>query len=393
MTNETRSEHYSGGFPHCIEAFSTLQDPRSGRNKQHYFGEILFIALAAIICQCEGFDDMERFAKGKESWLRQYLKLPNGTPSNDTFRRVFAAIDPKKFNSCFVLFVTGISGELCSQLIAIDGKAVRHSFDSATEGKHLHLLSAFACEQGLSLAQLAVDTKSNEINAVPELLESLDVEGHTISLDAMGCQKKIARQIHLAHGDYLLALKGNHPHLHERVEQLFSNAGALQYAKNQGADFSSVQLENKGHGRLERRVVLATNALEWIDKNERQSWLGLKSLICVESYREDLITEVSSTERRYYLTSHEPDAEKLQKMIRQHWAIENSCHWVLDVVWDEDSSRIRKANAAENVALLRKMALNLLKVDTTVKDTIRGKRLQAAFNDEVLARLLNLKVS
>lgn len=377
-----------------LEAFNRLTGPRTGRNKRHYFGEILFIALAAIICQCEGFDDMERFAQGKKSWLKKHLKLPHGTPSKDTFRRIFTAIDPNDFNSCFITFTESLlANELISEHIAIDGKAVRHSFDNATESKHLHLLSAYACEQGLSLAQLAVDEKSNEINAVPKLLDCLDIEGHTISLDAMGCQKKIAQHIHFAHAHYILALTGNHPHLHQRVEELFSSAAALQYTKQQGHTFTNVAQENEGHGRLEKRVVLATDALSWIDKNERESWFGLKSLICVESYRKELSTEHSSLERRYYLSSHEPDAEKLQRLIRQHWAIENSCHWILDVVWDEDSSRIRKGNAAENVALLRKTALNILKADTSIKDTIRGKRLQATFNESVLEKILTLKVS
>ncbi len=390
MSNKTRSEQFAGGFPDNIQPFSILTDPRTGRNKQHYFGEIIFIALAAIICQCEGFDDMERFAKNKVKWLKKFLKLPNGIPSDDTFRRVFSCINPKQFNACFIEFVRHSHGELSEQLIAIDGKALRHSFDG--ERKHLHLLSAYACEQGISLAQLEVDTKSNEILAIPELLDLLNIEGHTISLDAMGCQKKIARQIDFSYADYILALKGNHPHLYQRVEEFFSSGGALKYAKDQGCIFSSTEIENKGHGRIERRVVLATNALLWIDKNERESWHGLKSLVCVESYREEISTAKSSTERRYYLTSHEPDAEKLQRLIRQHWAIENSCHWVLDVVWDEDASRIRNENAAQNVALLRKMALNILKSDTTVKDTIRGKRLQAAFNENLLAQFLHLKV-
>lgn len=393
MSHETRSEHYAGGFPESLAAFSDLSDPRTGRNKRHYFGEILFIALAAIICQCEGFDDMERFAKNKETWLRKFLKLPHGVPSNDTFRRIFSALDPKAFHDCFLAFVASTHGELHSQLIAIDGKALRHSFDRATGSKHLHLLSAYACEQGITLAQLAVDTKSNEICAVPELLESLDLEGHTISLDAMGSQKKIARQIHLAHADYLLALKANHPLLHGHVENFFRSGWALQDAKKQGYRFSSVTLENKAHGRLEKRVVLATDALDWIDKKERESWLGLRSIVCVESHRKELGTATNSVERRYYLTSHQPDAEKLQALIRQHWAIENSCHWILDVVWNEDGARIRKQNAAENVALLRKMALNLLKANTSVKDTIRGKRLQAAFNEEILEQLLSIKVS
>ena len=200
MDHETRSDRYAGEFPDAISGFQSLTDPRTGRHKRHYFGEIIFIALAAIICKCEGFEDMERFAQGKESWLKKFLQLPNGVPSNDTFRRVFSAINPEAFNACFIRFPEGLSGKLSSQLIAIDGKALRHSFDCASEQSHLHLLSAFASEQGLCLAQLKVDTKSNEITAVPELLEFLPIEGNTFSLDAMGCQKKIAHKISIVSG-------------------------------------------------------------------------------------------------------------------------------------------------------------------------------------------------
>jgi len=202
MPNQTRSEQYAGGFPKSIESFSGMADPRTGRNKRHYFGEIIFMALAAIICQCEGFDDMERFAKLKEQWFKKFLKMPNGTPSNDTFRRVFSAINPEKFNACFMAFIEANYGELEDQLIAIDGKALRHSFDTATERKHLHMLSAWACEKGISLGQLAVDAKTNEITAVPKLLDLLDLEGHTVSLDAMGCQKEIAQKVHLTGAHY-----------------------------------------------------------------------------------------------------------------------------------------------------------------------------------------------
>lgn len=393
MNHETRSDQYAGEFPDAISEFQPLNDPRTGRHKRHYFGEIIFIALAAIICKCEGFQDMERFAKGKKSWLEKFLKLPNGVPSNDTFRRIFSAIDPEAFNVCFIRFVENLSDKLDSQLIAIDGKAIRHSFDRSSEQSHLHLLSAFASEQGLCLAQLKVDTKSNEITAVPELLDLLPIEGNTFSFDAMGCQKKIAHKIKLNGGHYLMAVKGNHPHLYARLEQLFSSGNALQYAEEQGSTFSSAVTENKGHGREEKRVILATNALGWVDKIERESWLNLESFICVESHRKDLVTKQSSVEKRYYLSDHKPNADQLQKLIRQHWGIENSCHWVLDVVWDEDGSRIRKGNAAENVALLRKLALNLLRVDQTVQDTIQGKRLLAAFDENILGQIMGLKVS
>lgn len=386
----TRAELYSEGFPENIESFSRLTDPRTGKNKRHYFGEIIFIALAAIICQCEGFDDMARFAKLKESWLRKWLKLPNGTPSNDTFRRVFTAIDPKAFNQCFMSFIRHRHGDLASQLIAIDGKALRHSFDTSTESKHLHLLSAWACEQGISLGQLAVDKKSNEITALPELLDCLDLESHTVSLDAMGAQKTIAQKIYLAQADYLLALKGNHGNLHKRIETFFSTPSSIKQAQERGHIISTADVVNKGHGRIERRVVMATDAIDWVDKHERESWLGLKSIVCVEAHRTELSTSKQSIQKRYYLTTHQPDATKLERLIRQHWSIENQCHWVLDVTWNEDASRIRKGNAAENVALLRKLALNLLKSDTTVKDTVRGKRLRATFDENILSRFLLL---
>jgi predicted transposase YbfD/YdcC len=390
MSKKARSVEYSGGFHPSIQAFETLDDPRTGRNKRHYFGEILFIALAAVICQCEGFDDMERFGKLKESWLRKFLKLPHGTPSNDTFRRVFSVIDPKKFNACFIKFTQEINSELGSQLIAIDGKAVRHSFDRATEASHLHLLSAYACQSGLSLAQLAVDTKSNEITAIPKLLDMLDLEGHTVSMDAMGCQKAIAQKLYLAKADYLLALKGNHGILHKRVEETFSSSGHIKYLQNQERELSYTDVSNQGHGRKERRIVMATDGLDFIDKKERESWLGLRSIVCVEAHREEIQTGKKSVEKRYYLTTHQPDAEVLQKLIRGHWGIENGCHWILDMTWNEDHSRIRKGNAAQNVALLRKLALNLLKADKSVKDTIRGKRLQATFSEKILENFLKL---
>jgi len=397
MDHQTRSEQFAGGFPEALSAFESLTDPRTGRHKRHYFGEIIFIALAAIICKCEGFEDMERFAKRRHSWLKKFLKLPNGVPSNDTFRRIFSTINPEVFNACFIRFVEGISGELSSQLIAIDGKAVRHSFDRADEQSHLHLLSAFASEQGLCLAQLKVDTKSNEITAVPDLLDFLPIEGNTFSLDAMGCQKKIAHKISINGGHYLMAVKANHPNLHARLEQLFNSSEAIRYAKEQGSGFgsgfSSSVTKNKGHGREEKRIVLATDALGWVDKLERESWLDLGTFICVESHRKDLATKESSVEKRYYLSNHAPEAEKLQKYIRQHWGIENSCHWVLDMVWNEDCSRIRKGNAAENVALLRKLALNLLRADQTIKDTIQGKRLQATLDETLLEQFMGLKAS
>ena len=234
---------------------------------------------------------------------------------------------------------------------------------------------------------------AHQIKAVPKPLDLLDLEGHTVSLYAMGCQKAIAQKIDLAHAHYLLALKGNQGPLHKRVEEFFGSPGQVKAAKQRGKTISVCDCENKGHGRHERRIVMATDALEGIDKLERESWSGLRSIVCVEAHRKELSTGKSSVEKRYYITSHKPDAELLGKLIRQHWGIENQCHWVLDVTWKEDASRIRKSNAAENVALLRKLALDLLKADKTVKDTVRGKRLQATFSETILSQFLRIDLS
>lgn len=392
MTKKTRSKEYSGNFPSSISAFEPLEDPRKGKHKRHYFGEVIFMALAAIICQCEGFEDMERFATAKQDWLKKFLKLPHGIPSDDTFRRIFTAINPKAFNQCFISFVKEHHPDLGSQLIAIDGKAVRHSFDTSTGQKHLHLISAWACESGVSLAQLAVDSKSNEVTAIPKLLQSLDIEGHTISLDAMGCQKTVAQEAYFAKADYILALKGNHGQLHQNVEAFFKDMEFVKQQQDEGKLFCANESTQRGHGREETRKLYVSNAVDWIEEKERKHWLGLKSIVCVEAHRKDLSKGQTSVQRRYYLTSHAPNAKVLQKLIQQHWSIENQCHWVLDVVWNEDQSRIRKGNAAENVALLRKMALNLLKQDTSIKDSIRGKRLRATFDDKILASLLNINI-
>jgi len=390
---KTRNERYAGGFPSGMEAFETLADPRNGRSKRHYFGEVLFIALAAMTCGLEGFDDFERFAKLKEDWLRKHLKLPNGTPSDDTFRRIFTALDPKGFVECFIAHVTTLRPELAGELIAIDGKTVRHSFKDGDPDNSIHLISAWASGSGLSLGQLLVDGKSNEITAVPKLLRQIEVKGATVSLDAMGCQKKIAQEIHFAGADYLLALKGNHGTLHAEVMALFEDPAALEYGCGQGRVVAEHHSgAEKGHGRIEQRSVKITDYLDWFEPNERKHWLGLRSVVEVTSTRE-LSNGSKSTEKRYYLTSHAPDAEKLLDLVRRHWGIENRCHWVLDVTFNEDQCRARMGHAAQNLALLRKLTLNFLRSDQTVKDTIRGKRIRAALCEKTLEAFLKLNNS
>lgn len=390
---KTRNEQYAGGFPSGMEAFETLTDPRNGRSKRHYFGEVLFIALAAMTCGLEGFDDFERFAKLKEDWLRKHLKLPNGTPSDDTFRRIFTALDPKGFVECFIAHVTTLRPELAGELIAIDGKTVRHSFKDGDPDNSIHLISAWASGSGLSLGQLLVDGKSNEITAVPKLLRQIEVKGATVSLDAMGCQKKIAQEIHFSGADYLLALKGNHGTLHAEVMALFEDPAALEYGCSQGRVVAEYQSgAEKGHGRIEQRSIKVTDYLDWFEPDERKHWLGLRSVVEVTSTRE-LNNGSKSTEKRYYLTSHAPDAQKLLDLVRRHWGIENRCHWVLDVTFNEDQCRARMGHAAQNLALLRKLTLNLLRADQSVKDTMRGKRIRAALCERTLETFLKIKDS
>jgi predicted transposase YbfD/YdcC len=389
---KTRNEEFAGGFPSGMEAFDSLTDPRNGRSKRHYFGEVLFIALAAMLCGMEGFDDFERFAQIKEDWLRKFLKMPHGTPSDDTFRRIFTALDPKKFVACFINHVTAFIPSLAGDLIAIDGKTVRHSFDEGDPENSIHIISAWASGCGLTLGQLLVDGKSNEITAVPKLLRQLDVKGATVSLDAMGCQKKIAQEIHFAGADYLLALKGNHGTLHGEVVALFGDDEALQYGQTQGCVCTQYHSEfEKGHGRIEQRSAKATDYLDWMDPSERKHWLGLRTLLEITSYRE-LKGGKASTEKRYYLTSRPPAAEELLGLARRHWGIENRCHWILDVTFDEDQCRARKGNAAQNLALLRKLTLNLLRLDKSCKDTMRGKRIRAALCDKTLEMFLKINV-
>jgi predicted transposase YbfD/YdcC len=390
---KTRNEQYAGGFPSGMEAFETLTDPRNGRSKRHYFGEVLFIALAAMTCGLEGFDDFERFAKLKEDWLRKHLKLPNGTPSDDTFRRIFTALDPKGFVECFIAHVTTLRPELAGELIAIDGKTVRHSFKDGDPDNSIHLISAWASGSGLSLGQLLVDGKSNEITAVPKLLRQIEVKGATVSLDAMGCQKKIAQEIHFAGADYLLALKGNHGTLHAEVMALFEDPAALEYGCSQGRVVAEHQSgAEKGHGRIEQRSIKVTDYLDWFEPDERKHWLGLRSVVEVTCTRE-LNNGNKSNEKRYYLTSHAPDAQKLLDLVRRHWGIENRCHWVLDVTFNEDQCRARMGHAAQNLALLRKLTLNLLRADQSVKDTMRGKRIRAALCERTLETFLKINDS
>ena len=384
---KTRSEEYAGGFPPGMEAFENLPDPRDGRAKRHYFGEVLFIALAAMVCGMDDFEDFERFAQMREKWLCERLRLPGGLPSDDTFRRILTALDPERFNQCFIEFSAALSERLGRELVAIDGKTLRGSFQESDKSDALHLISAWAAGSGLTLGQLLVDSKSNEITAVPKLLRQLDVKGCVVSLDALGCQKRIAIAIRHAEADYLLALKGNRAVLHEEVRSLFGDPEALERTRRDGHVVSHSSDFDKGHGRTEERHLTVTDHLGWIDEDERRSWLDLRSVVHLHSVRH-LSDGTTTRQERYYLTSLPPDAGL--QLTRTHWSIENQCHWVMDVVYGEDASRVRMGHAARNLSLLRRLSHNLLKNDTSVRDSIAGKRKRACLCTDTLETFLKL---
>lgn len=371
-----------------IECFEGLPDPRMDRTKRHKLIDILAIGLLTLLCRGESFTDMESFGIAREHWLKEFLELPNGIPSHDTFNRVFSALDPYAFLACFTTWVQGICPNLADDVVAIDGKALRRA---ANEDQPIPVIvSAWAVENGLVLGQLKVDEKSNEITAVPELLEALRLKGAIVTLDAMGCQKDIAANIIDAQGDYVLALKGNHATVHEEVKAFFDDAVApcatqcADTAEKQKMDFH--QSTDTGHGRKEVRRYWQSTDIAWFE--DRALWKGLTSFGMVESIR--TVKGKRTIERRYYLSSLPLDAERFGQAVRGHWGIENTLHWSLDVTFREDDSRARAKNAAQNVATLRRFALNLIKKDTTMKASLRSKRFIASLDPEFLKRLMGV---
>jgi len=363
--------------------FALLSDPRVARTKKHLLSDILFIAICTVACDGEGFTDMEVFGRAKQEWLRKYLELPGGIPSHDTFGRVFSIIDPEAFTECFVNWTQAIHVATAGEVVALDGKTVRHSFDTATGKSALHLVSAWASENGLALGQVKVDDKSNEITAIPKLLEMIDVKGRIITTDAMGCQKDIVKRIIEKKGDYVLCLKGNQESLHEEVKYFFDEAQAAGFEDVDHSYFESVE---KDHGRIEIRRcwVVEDDAITWLEKEDQ--WPGLKSIAAICSQRRT--AKKTSIETRYFISSLAGQPSKLVSAAREHWAIENSLHHVLDVTFNEDASRIRKDNAPENLAILRKIVINLLKKQKSTKASIRARLKRAAWNNAFLETIL-----
>lgn len=363
--------------------FSILQDPRRNDwNILHPLSDIVTIALCAVLSGAEGWRDIATFGKAKQAWFTQRLKLEQGIPSPDTFRRVIAAIDPAVFADCFLSWVNAVVGKLGGGVVAIDGKTLRGSYDKDDPKAALHLVSAWADSANMILAQYKVDSKTNEITAIPTLLKVLDVEGCLVTIDAMGCQREIAQQIVDQKADYVLSLKGNQGLLHRDVKDYF-----VEVKGDQRAELSYSETVNLDHGRKEVRRCWVSEDVAWLSGSAK--WAGL-CLIAMIEYVRDVYSE-SKVERRYYISSRALTASSLMEAVRQHWGIENKVHWVLDVSFSEDASRIRRDDGAENFSTLRRMALNLLRRDeTSTRKSIKGRRKQAGWDNHYLEQLLGM---
>jgi predicted transposase YbfD/YdcC len=375
-----------------VAHFASMSDPRIERRKDHDLIDVLVIAVCTLLCAGESFNDMEDFGNAKHDWFKTFLKLRNGIPSHDTFNRVFAALDPKEFLDCFLRWTQSLRQAVHQEVVALDGKALRRALNKDQSIKYV--VSAWAESNGLVLGQLKVADKSNEITAVPELLRVLELSGCIVTIDAMGCQKKIAKEIIEADADYVLALKGNQETVHEEVKSfLDATLRERQTPRPPGAELSpaaaalaSLETVEKDHGRLEIRRYYQSDQLGWFA--DRFKWEGLKSLGMVESIRE--LDGQTTTERRYYLASLPLEVETFARAVRSHWGVENKVHWIMDVCFGEDQSRARAGYAAENLATLRRLALNLLKQEKTKKRGIRGKQLNASWDHAYLLRLLGI---
>jgi predicted transposase YbfD/YdcC len=369
-----------------VEHFRTLEDPRIERTKKHNLLDILVIALCTLLTGGEGFQDMELFGKSKHAWLQTFLALPPGIPSHDTFGRVFARLHPQRFQECFLAWTQAIAQLTQGTLISLDGKTVKASFDRATASSPLHLLSAWCSENGgLVLGQIKTETKSNEITAIPALLQLLALKGCIVTIDAMGCQTAIARQLLDQGGDYLLALKGNHKKAYTAIKQYFHQHIEHQVAWRTAHNFFDAF--DDSHGRTVRRRVWTMTDLPALP--ELANWPGLQAVIVVETIRAAHPGAPITSDYRVYISSLIRSATVFVTMIRQHWDIENKLHWSLDVTFNEDRCRIRKEHAPENVAAVRHIALNLLRQEQSHHISLRQKRLLCGLDEHYLLMVLS----
>jgi len=366
------------------EHFSKVSDPRKDRTKDHKLIDIIVIAICAVICGAEGWTDIENFGNSKLPWLKTFLELPNGIPSHDTFGRVFSLIDAQQFQHSFSEWVLSVNEIIQGQIINIDGKCLRGSHDQRLGKRAIYMVSAWAEENEIVLGQRKVDEKSNEITAIPELLKMLALSGCLVTIDAIGTQTEIAKTIIEAKADYVLSVKENQGHLYEDISVLF----AVDQAQNfKYASFEYAKTTNKGHGRIDIRECWSTSNPEYLNLIRNvKNWIGLRSMAMVVCTR--IIDGQETRHVRFYISSLPSNAQRLLQAVRRHWSIENELHWVLDVALNEDHSRVRKDQAPENLAVLRHIALNLLKQEKTAKGGFHAKQLQAAWKEDYLLKVL-----
>ncbi len=366
-----------GEMDNPLKYFAELTDPRVERNREHLLEEILLIAIAAVLSGAESWNEIAEYGEDKLEWLKTFLTLPGGIPSHDTFNRVFQALDPEEMERGFVAWVSSIARLTAGAVVAIDGKSL---CGTREQGKKtlVHMVSAWAETNGLVLAQHKVDEKSNEITAIPKLLAALELAGAVVTIDAMGCQRQIASQIVAQQADYVLAVKENQPGLLADIKDSFQMLAADAVAEEVDC----------GHGRVERRTCSVVADLSLLERPFE--WASLQGLVRIQSERYHKASGKTEREIRYYVTSLEPDARRLNAIIRQHWGIENKLHWVLDVDFDEDLCRKRAGNSAENFSVLKRIALNILKQDKSSKRSNKGKRLHAAWKHSYLLNLLGV---
>lgn len=359
----------------AIEHFLSLTDPRVERTKEHLLEDIIFITIAAVICGCENWNEIESYGESKQEWLSGFLRLPGGIPSHDTFNRVFAALDPLEFETCFLEWVKSVAELTEGEIISIDGKTIRGSRGKGAKSA-IHMVSAWAGTNNMVLGQVKTAEKSNEITAIPKLLSVLELKGCIVTIDAMGCQTTITKQIKDSGADYVIAVKGNQGQLEQDVEDTLRFCSPVSQHKD----------VDSGHGRVETRTCSIYTDLSHVQQPER--WAGLKVIACVESIRYLKASQTEQKEKRYYISSLDADAAKIAGAIRSHWGIENSLHWLLDVAFHEDSSRKRTGNAAENFSIICRIALNLIKNETSKKRSVKGKRLIAGWDNYYLLNIL-----
>lgn len=366
-----------------VHHFETIEDPRRQAGLRHPLIEVLFIAICAIIAGADDWVAIERFGKAKQRWFGLYLPLKHGIPSHDTFANVFGALDPEQFSEAFIKWMQMIA--TVSGVIALDGKTIRRSFDKALGKSAIHMVSAWSSENRLILGQVKVDDKSNEITAIPRLLDLLVINGCLVTIDAMGCQTEIALQIVEQGGDYLLAVKKNHKHLYEDIEHLFKHATADNFVQD---NFDETKTVDKQHGRLDIRYCQTIAEPEWLDYlRSRHSWAQLATVVRIYTQRQQGNGK-KVIDSRYYICSRLASAEELLEATRSHWGVENNVHWVLDVVFNEDHNRARTKHTQQNLAIMRRMAINMLNQEQSRKQSLKGKRQLAGWDESYLEQVI-----